>query len=319
VGVMLFSGLRLAIHPSIEGPHRELLIAVVLSHGASFFPPAPDDVEAACLRPAQPNFPTHIICSGPGASELLRLASCIGPRPLHVEHFWLVTVAWIDDCLAAKKIVPESDYGSQIPKTWIAPNRDFLGLRICFWPEDDVEPANNEQAEAARASGERRDTLRMAVEGMGATVVAASHDCDLHIARCRSHLPEELRHQNNTFSLLWLKDSIVHGGPVPAVLQPLVYRPVPGSQGISGLSDAVISISGPRGNERLYAVRMVMLTGARYAPVLHEATTHLIAVHPSGKKYDRALDMGIGVASKRWLEECIAQWTSLPVEYFPVE
>jgi len=320
----IFSNFRIALHSSVDSPTRELLIALVLSHGASFYPHPDSDSHGDIFPSSTPEAPTHVICSGATAGELLQLAGSIGPEPPGVAHFWLLSAAWVDKSLADGAPAPEQQFGARVPKTWVVPERSFQGLRLYFWPEDgdeQVETSDHDSNSSPtlavnETSKMMREKMEKGATDLGATIVQDPSQCDKHVARCASQVPEAFRNSDNCNSLIWLKDSIIHGGPITVTLQPLVYRPAKGLHGIPELNEKTIAISGYRGNDRLYAVRMVLLTGAQYTPYLTDSTSYLVAKEPSGDKYQSATQWGVRVVTRQWLEDCVLNWTASPAENY---
>ena len=58
--------------------------------------------------------------------------------------------------------------------------------------------------------------------------------------------------------------------------------------------------------------------GGNMTQALDEATTHLIATHPHGLKYQQASERGLPVVTVQWLYESIRAHEQLPVGDFPL-
>eukprot|EP00762_Andalucia_godoyi_P008256 ANDGO_02993.mRNA.1 BRCT domain-containing protein At4g02110 len=100
---------------------------------------------------------------------------------------------------------------------------------------------------------------------------------------------------------------------IPFECKSELYTPTPSRFGISSMRDCVISISGFTGAERMEIKSLVALAGAQYTGDLSKSkNTHLIVLRQEGEKYTKALEWGMQVVSRRWLEESILRWARMP-------
>eukprot|EP01133_Synstelium_polycarpum_P001540 gene1540-1800_t len=57
-----------------------------------------------------------------------------------------------------------------------------------------------------------------------------------------------------------------------------------------------------------YEKGMIAILGATYTKTLSKENTHLVCNKKRGSKYFQALDLGVKIVSKQWLESSISHW-----------
>lgn len=108
----------------------------------------------------------------------------------------------------------------------------------------------------------------------------------------------------------WLNDVLV-SKKVFAPRTPL-HLPVPFTEIIPGLKNALITVSGYEGRERAIVKHMINFLGASYTGHMTRAHTHLVCKTLSGEKYKKAVEWGITVVSPKWLGDMIQTGQSFP-------
>jgi len=108
----------------------------------------------------------------------------------------------------------------------------------------------------------------------------------------------------------WLNDVLV-SKKVFAPQTPL-HLPVPFTEIIPGLKNALMTVSGYEGRERTVVKHMINFLGASYTGHMTRAHTHLVCKNATGEKYKKAVEWGIPVVSPKWLGDMIQTGQSFP-------
>jgi topoisomerase (DNA) II binding protein 1 len=103
----------------------------------------------------------------------------------------------------------------------------------------------------------------------------------------------------------WLEECLEQGSII-SVKDSLIYEPMPCDVPIPGMNEFCISTSQYNEKTKREIKMMCVLNEATYSDKLRRSkNTHLLTPIPSGKKYEGAMEWGMKVTTKEWLEECI--------------
>ncbi|XP_050310488.1 DNA topoisomerase 2-binding protein 1 [Anthonomus grandis grandis] len=128
----------------------------------------------------------------------------------------------------------------------------------------------------------------------------------------------------NTF---WLLHCFHHKELLKDSDIPYYFRPLEPPTSSTVLKGCVIAVSGYNSEEREYLILVIKLLGGIYQDLLSRkcnearnvlATTHLVSLSPSGKKYEAAIKWGLPVVTKDWLLECLKTDHIVSVNRFAV-
>ena len=115
-------------------------------------------------------------------------------------------------------------------------------------------------------------------------------------------------------SYAWVEDCVSTGRVVDAEAKAL-YAPLRNANGVEGFASARIVVDGYVGQDKLDLVELIEAAGGTHEEEMTSKTTHLVCYRAGSSAYVQAVTRGrVAVVSHLWVDECVREWTLLPVE-----
>eukprot|EP00127_Corallochytrium_limacisporum_P003467 Clim_evm95s149 gene=Clim_evmTU95s149 len=161
-----------------------------------------------------------------------------------------------------------------------------------------------------------RRLWRGMLESHGAVVMDefASQSCDIFVTTFMDSTNAKDAKQASCLMITpsYLSDCVSTNTLLNQDMSPL-YRPMPSRNGVPGATELYVTITGFEKQTREDVKDMLRIMNVRYTGVLTKNHTHLVALRPTGAKYEKAKQWGIKVVSSDWVKTALDTW-SIPDE-----